>query len=82
MSGHAVTDDSDDETEIATCELECEGHIVTVKEALRALKTDTQYYDAHGSDETLDVNLFSVEKVPQRRLSSSTKQMNITEFLK
>jgi hypothetical protein len=29
-----------------------------------------------GSDEKLDVNMFSVEKDPQRQLSSSTKRTN------
>jgi hypothetical protein len=36
----------------------------------------------HGSDETLHVSLLSVEKGLQRRLSSSTKLTNITDFLK
>jgi hypothetical protein len=45
MSVHAVIDDSDDETEIGTCELESECPIVTAKKALRAFKIVTHCYD-------------------------------------
>lgn len=38
MSSHALMDDSDDETEISTCQLENEHPIVTAKEAVRAIK--------------------------------------------
>jgi hypothetical protein len=46
MSDHAVIDGSDDEHEIGAYELESERPIVTTKDALRALKVITQYYDA------------------------------------
>jgi hypothetical protein len=55
---HAITDDSDDEREISACELESERQIVTTKDALRAFKVITQYYDAHGADDNLDVKLY------------------------
>lgn len=73
-------DDSDDETEVGTCWLESEHTIITTKEALRAFKILTWYYDAHGSDKKLDVNMFSVKKDLKRQLSSSTKQINIIDF--
>jgi hypothetical protein len=78
VSGRAVMRYSDDGTKIRTCKLECEHPIVTTKEALRALRIVTQYYDTHGCNEKLDVSLFSGEKELQRLLSSCTKQMNIT----
>ena len=59
MFGHTIMDDSKDATEISTCELESECPIVRTKEALRAINIITQYYDAHGSDETLDVILLA-----------------------
>jgi hypothetical protein len=64
MSGHAVMDDSNDETKMGTCELESEHPVVTTKEAARAFRIITQwaYCDKHGSCKKLDVNLFSVEK--------------------
>lgn len=54
-------DDSKDATGISTCELESERPIVRTKEALRAINI-TQYYDAQGSDETLDVILLSIKQ--------------------
>ena len=62
MSGHAVVVDSNDETKISTCEVECKCQIVTAKEGLRALNIVTQYYDTRGSDDELQFNLFSVEE--------------------
>jgi len=55
-------DDSKDATEISTCELESERPIVRTKEALTAINIITQYYDAHGSDETLDIILLSIKQ--------------------
>jgi hypothetical protein len=63
-------DDSEDETEIDTCEEESERPIITAQEAQRAIKIVTQHYEAHGSDEILDINLFSIEKDLQSRLST------------
>jgi hypothetical protein len=80
VSDRAVTDDRDDEREIGACELESERQIVTTKDALRAFKVGTQYYDAHGADDNLDVKLYSIEKDLQRRLSNAKKQTNITDF--
>jgi hypothetical protein len=57
VSDHAVIDDSDDEHKIT---------IETTKDALRVFKVITQYYDAHGSDDNLDINLFCIEKDLQR----------------
>jgi len=34
----------------------------------------TQYYDAHGLYEKVDINMFCVEKHLQRRLAGSTKK--------
>jgi hypothetical protein len=62
----AITDDSDDECEISACELESERQIVTTKEALRAFKVITQYYDAHGADDNLYIRLYCIEKDLQR----------------
>jgi hypothetical protein len=81
MASPAVMYESDDETEISTCEVDRESPIATTKEALRAFKTVTYCYDTHDSDETLHVSLLSIEKGLQRRLSSSRKQANITDFL-
>jgi hypothetical protein len=81
VSDWAVTDDSDEEYEICACQVESERPIVRTKEALRALKVITRYYDAPGSDDNLDVNVFCIEKQLQRRVSSYTKQTNITGFL-
>jgi len=61
MLGHTIMDDSKDATGISTCELESERPIVRTKEALRAINI-TQYYDAQGSDETLDVILLSIKQ--------------------
>jgi hypothetical protein len=58
MAGHAVVVDSNDETKESTCDVECECQIVRTKEGLRALKTVTQYYDTHGSDNELQFNLY------------------------
>src|SRR5215468_1902631 len=80
VSDLAVTDDSDDEREIGACELESERQIVTTKDALRALKVITQYYDAHCADDSLDIKLYCIEKDLQRRLSNAKKQTNITDF--
>jgi hypothetical protein len=38
ISGHAVMDDSDDETETCTCELESECPVVTAEEALESFQ--------------------------------------------
>jgi hypothetical protein len=62
VCGHTTMDDSKDETKISTCELEGECPIVRTKEALRAISIITQYHEAHGSDETLDVILLSIEQ--------------------
>jgi hypothetical protein len=62
----AITDDSDDEREIGACELESESQILTTKDALRAFKVITQYYDAHGADDNLDIKLYCIEKDLQR----------------
>jgi hypothetical protein len=62
VCGHTTMDDSKDETKSSTCELESERPIVRTKEALRAVNIITQNYDAHGSDETLDVILLSIEQ--------------------
>ena len=80
VSDRAVIDGSDDEHEIGAYELESERPIVTTKDALRAFKVITQYYDARGSYDNLDINLFCIEDL-QRRLSSAKKQTNITGFL-
>jgi hypothetical protein len=66
VSDRAVTDDSDDEREIGACELESERQVVTTKDALRAFKVSTQYYDAHGAGDNLDVKLYCIEKDLQR----------------
>jgi hypothetical protein len=63
-----------------TCQAERERPIVTTKETRRALSVATQYYEAHGSDETSYVGLFFIEKGLQRRLSNSRKQMHVTAF--
>ena len=55
-------DDSKDETKISTCELKSERPVVRTKEALTAINIITQYYDAHGSDETLDVIVLSIKQ--------------------
>jgi hypothetical protein len=73
VSDHAVIDGSDDDHEIGAYELERERPIVTTKDALRAFKVITQYYDAHGSDDNLDINFFCIDKDLQRRLSSAKK---------
>jgi hypothetical protein len=57
LPDRAVTDDSDDEREIGACELESERQIVITNDALRAFKVSTQYYNAHGADDNLDINL-------------------------
>jgi hypothetical protein len=80
VSDRAVTDGSDDEREIGACELESERQIVTTKDALRVFKVSTQYYDAHGADDNLDIKLYCFEKDLQRRLSNAKKQTNITDF--
>jgi hypothetical protein len=79
---HAVIDGSDDNHEISAYKLDSERPIVTTKDTLRAFKVITQHYDAHGSDDNLDINLFCIEKDLQRRLSSAKKQTNISEFFK
>jgi hypothetical protein len=79
VSDRAVTDDGDDEREIGACELESERQIVTTKDALRAFKVSTQYYDAHGADGNLDIKLYCIERDLQRRLSNAKKQTNITD---
>jgi hypothetical protein len=58
VSDRAVTDDSDEERDIIACELESEGQIVTTKDTVRAFKVITQYYDAHGADDNLDIELY------------------------
>jgi hypothetical protein len=60
--GHTTMDDRKDETKISTCESESGRPIVRTKEALRAINVITQYYDAHGSDETLDAILLCIEQ--------------------
>jgi TnpA family transposase len=80
VSDRAVTVDSDDEREIGACELESERQIVTIKDALRACMVITEYYDAHGADDNLDIKLYCIEKDLQRRLSNAKKQTNITDF--
>jgi hypothetical protein len=57
VSDRAISDDSDDEREIGSCELESERQIVTTKDALRAFKISTQYYAVYGADGNLDINL-------------------------
>jgi hypothetical protein len=52
------------------------------KEALRAFKIIIQYYNAHSSDEKLEINVFSMEDLQRHLLvSTSMEQMNITDFL-
>jgi hypothetical protein len=80
MSDCAVTDDIDDEREIGACELESERQIVTPKDALRAFKVSTQYYDAHGADDNLDVKLYCIEKDFQRQFSNAKKQQTSLTF--
>jgi hypothetical protein len=80
VSDRAITDDSDDEREIGVCELETERQILTTKDALRAFKVITQYYDAHDADDNLDIKLYCIEKDLQRQLSNAKKQTNITDF--
>jgi hypothetical protein len=80
VSDCAVTDGSNDEREIGMCELGSEHQIVTTKDALRAFKVITQYYDEHGADNNLDLKLYCIEKDLQRRLSNAKKQTNITDF--
>lgn len=48
MSGHAVMDDSNDETETCLCELENEYPVVTPQKAVGAFKIIAKYNDAHG----------------------------------
>jgi hypothetical protein len=80
VSDRAVTDDSDDEREIGACELEGERQIVKTKDSLRAFKVITQYYDAHGADDNLDIKLYCIEKDLQSQLSNAKKQTIITDF--
>jgi hypothetical protein len=75
MSDHAVMDDSDDETETCACELESEcPPVVTAQKAVGAFMIITQYSDAHGLYEKVDINVFCVEKHLQRRLAGSMKK--------
>jgi hypothetical protein len=80
-SDHATIVDSNDEHEISACELESERPIVTTKDALRALKVITQYYDAHGSDDNLDINLFCIEKDLQRHCQAPRSKQTLLTFL-
>lgn len=64
MSGH-VTNASDNEIVFGACDLESEWQIATRMEALRDFRIFTQYYDAHDSDEKLQVTLLPTEKGPQ-----------------
>jgi hypothetical protein len=80
VSDHAVTDDSDDECKISACELESKRQIVTTKDTVRAFKVITQYYDAHGADDNLDIKPYCIEKDLQSRLSNAKKQTTFTDF--
>lgn len=71
MSAHAVMDDSDDETQTCSCELESEWLVVTAQKDMGAFKIIT---DAQGLYEKVDTNVFCVEKHLQRQLSGSTKK--------
>jgi hypothetical protein len=79
LPDRTITDDSDDECKIGACELESKHQIVTTKDALRAFKVITQYYDAHGADDNLDIKLYCIDKDLQMQLSNAKKQTNITD---
>lgn len=79
VSDHAVIDDSDDEHEIGACNLESERPIVTTKDVLRAIKVITQYYDAHGSDDNLDINC-SVLRTSKGECQAPTSKQTLLTF--
>lgn len=47
MPSRTILDDSNDESEVCTCEAETECCIIMAQEVLTVLKVITQHYDIH-----------------------------------
>jgi hypothetical protein len=59
--GQVIMHDSNNETELTSCQLESERPLVKTKGGLRDFKTVAQFCDTFGYGEPFDVDLFSRE---------------------
>ena len=80
-SGQVIMHDSNNETELTSCQLESERPFVKTKGGLRDFKTVAQFCDTLGTVSHL-ISISSLEKDLQRPLSNFTTKTNKCDCLK